>query len=111
MKKFEEIGKVMPFKETDQNVDAFIDQITINTIISADSRQEKKTQILKFFTSMAAAVVLFAIGSLKFINNKPSTYDAVMNSESVAELLNDMGDEAVESEVYYTQNAMPDYYY
>ena len=113
MKDFNEIGKHLPYRETDQQVDAMLEHITQYTLQGGAKSRRKKAlvQRLTFITSAAAAIAIFASVAINSFINKPSTYDAVMNSESIAEVLNQMGDEAVESEVFYAQIAMPEYYY
>ena len=113
MRNFEEIGKVLPYRETDNDVDAIVDRITAATIAGADSRRRKASihRLVYTVSAAAAAIALFATAAVNSIANKPSAYDSVMQSESVAEVLNQMGDDAVEGEVYYTQNAIADYYY
>lgn len=113
MRNFEEIGKALPYRETDNDVDAIIDRITAATIAGADSRRHRAAihRLIYTASAVAAVIALFATVAIKTIADKPSTYDSVMQSESVAEVLNQMGDDAVEGEVYYTQNALADYYY
>ncbi|MGM9803405.1 MAG: hypothetical protein ACI308_04430 [Muribaculaceae bacterium] len=108
---FEKIGKRMPYRETDQQIDALCSQISTNTINGARSNNRVSLpRRIAFITSAAAALVLAVTATIQMTKHEPSVYETIINSESVAEVLNQMGDDAVESEVYYTLNAMPDIY-
>lgn len=111
MKQFNEIGKKMPFRENDEQVDALLLNITARAIEQAPKR--RRTAVVRrfaFAASAAAVVALMISVAVNILNAKPSTYDMVMSSQSVAEVLTQMPDDEVESEVFYTQNAISYYY-
>ncbi|MGM9835773.1 MAG: hypothetical protein ACI30L_03375 [Muribaculaceae bacterium] len=111
MKQFDEIGKNMPFRQTDEQVDAMLNAIEARTISQAPLRR-RSAMVRRFVVaaSAAAAVAVMATVLLHTLNSQPSAYDAVINSQSLSEVLTQMPDEAVEGEIYYTQNAMAYYY-
>ncbi|MGN0213291.1 MAG: hypothetical protein ACI4AH_00605 [Muribaculaceae bacterium] len=111
MKQFDEIGKPMPFRETNEQVDALLQNITACAIEQAPQRHRSAVVRRFAFAASAAAVVALVVSvAIHGLNSKPSAYDMVMSSQSVAEVLTQMPDDEVESEVYYTQNAISFYY-
>ena len=111
MKQFDEIGKNMPFRETDEQVDALLQAIEARTLNQAPQRRRSAVvRRIVLAASAAAAVAVLATVLLKSLNSQPSAYDAVMNSQLLAEVLTQMPDEDVDGQAYYTQNAVAYYY-
>ena len=89
MKDFEEIGKQMPYRESDAEVDALLSRVQARTLAEAPAKRKR---------------------ALVNQNSSNSIYHTIINSESMAEVLSDMDSEAVAAQEYYTQNVLPEYY-
>ncbi len=114
MKDFEEIGKKMPYRESEDEVDALLSRVTARALAEAPSKR-KRTMVTRYisYAASAAAVAVIAVTVGLHLMNQSSTssiYDTVINSESMSEVLSDMDSEALAAQEYYTVNVLPEYY-
>ncbi|MGN0229717.1 MAG: hypothetical protein ACI4BH_07905 [Muribaculaceae bacterium] len=113
MKDFEKIGKKMPYRESEEDVDALLSRVTARALAEAPSKR-KRTMVTRYisYAASAAAVAVIAVTVGLHLMNQSSTsiYDTVINSESMAEVLSDMDSEALAAQEYYTVNVLLEYY-
>ena len=111
MNGFEEIGKKMPFKESDAEIDAMLSRIASSTVNGKAAARKVELRRRNFgYVSVAAVFAIALTVAVKMLSANDSYYDLIQESETVAEVLNEMGDEDVEQQVYYTLNTVPEYY-
>lgn len=114
MKDFEEIGKQMPYRESDAEVDALLSRVQARALAEAPAKRKRAlvTRYISYAASAAAvAVIALTVGlHLMSQNSSNSIYHTIINSESMAEVLSDMDSETVAAQEYYTQNVLPEYY-
>ncbi len=109
MNEFEQIGKKTPFKETDAEIDAMLSRITDATINGKAAARKAQVMRRNFgYVSVAAMFAIVLAVAVKVLSPSDSYYDMIQSSDTVAEMLNEMGDDEVSEQVYYTLNAMPD---
>lgn len=112
MNEFENIGKQMPFKETEAEIDALLSRITDATINGASDA--RKTNVLRRnlgYVSVAAMFAIVLAVAVKLLTPSDSYYDMIQDSDTMADVLNEMGDDEVSEQVYYSLNSVSDYYY
>ena len=111
MIEFEKIGKTLPYRESDAQVDDMLARIEMRAIECGAEHRRRKVLSHRFayITSAVAGLAIAVSAAIQIFNPKGSAYDAIMDSKSVGEVLSQMDADAVESEVYYTFNAMPEY--
>ena len=114
MKDFEEIGKQMPYRESDAEVDALLSRVQARALAKAPAKRKRAlvTRYISYAASAAAVAVIALTVWLHLMsqNSSNSIYHTIINSESMAEVLSDMDSEAVAAQEYYTQNVLPEYY-
>lgn len=115
MNDFEKIGKQMPYRESDAEVEAMLQRITLSTLERAKQAPKPKAAHRRYWTyaASAAAVVAIAVGVAisTFGSREQSYYDMVVGSESMADVLDEVSDDTLEKEAYYTVNSQAEYYY
>lgn len=113
MKDFEKIGKAMPYRESDAEVDAILGRVAANALAASGTKRGRGviSRYIGYAASAAAVAVLAVTMGLHFFGqSSTSVYDMVLNSDSMAEVLSEMDADAVNEEAYYTVNLLPEYY-
>ena len=95
MNEFPQIGRRLPYKESDEYVNQLIARCTQNAI-----KHEKKPRISfsqRSWMWMGIAASIIAVAGTFFALNRSSDYDLINNSRSLDEVLASLDDDDMES--------------
>ena len=109
MNTFENIGKKMPYTESDDYVNALVEQTTEQTLRQA-ARPQAKTGSLHRWAIAATVTALLGFGALTWLS--PATGKQVADNEQyspVDDFLNRLSDDEAQLLAYYEIEDIPEY--
>lgn len=109
MKDFNEIGKNLPYAESEEYVSELVERCA-NRAIAATPALHKRNivrRISYYATTAAAAAAVTIIMVMHF--SQPSPLERVEKSAALPQVLSKMSDEQVKNVEYYTVDDIPEY--
>ena len=104
---FDNIGKHLPYSESDEYLDSLLDRVARNAVRQQYQSRWKKHWALKVASAAAVALLLLGIG-VTVVDNGSS--QAIQQAESpIDEFLNSLTDEEVAQLPYYEIEEIPEY--
>ena len=106
---FEEIGKKLPYRESDEYLDSLLDRVAENAVRQQGRAFGKKRWGLMLTSAAAVALLVLGIG-LTVLNNGRSQHVMTQQTESpIDEFLNSLTDEEVAQLPCFEIEEIPEY--
>lgn len=110
MNEFDNIGKKLPYNESETYLDNLINEATENAIMCQNPKKSKKRWSMIVVSAAASVLLIIGIGS-SLLHERNNTIDNVtLNNEGpIDEFLNDLTDEEVAMLTDYELEEIPEY--
>lgn len=108
MKDFENIGKKLPYTESQEYISSIIEK-GIEVAINAPKIESKKKSNTRVISIVASGIAASIVGFLIVINSQTSNYDKVVKSESLTTVLSNMSDKQIMELPTYSLDEIPEY--
>ena len=106
---FENLGKKLPYRESDEYLDTLLDRVAENAVRRQDRTHGKKHWGLMLTSAAAVALLVLGIG-LTVLNNGRSQHVLVQQTDSpIDEFLNSLTDEEVAQLPCFEIEEIPEY--
>ncbi len=109
MKEFCEIGKKLPYNESNDYVMGLVGKCADMAVVSAPAiKKHGLVKRIYFIATGVAAAALLAFMSINYVN-KVNAYEQINKSQTLPQVLSTMSDEEVMDVSYYTVDDIPEY--
>ena len=111
MKDFENIGKRMPYTESNEYVGELLNRVTEEAIRHDSGKSRSRARVRIMIGSAAAAVMLLlvGIGIVRFQQADQSVAKNTMVQSPIDQFLNSISDEEAKTLMYYEIEEIPEY--
>lgn len=110
MNEFDNIGKKLPYNESETYLDNLINEATENAVKHHNLTKRKKRWNMIAISAAASALLIIGIGTTLLHKQNKATADMTLNSEGpIDEFLNNLTDEEVAILTDYELEEIPEY--
>lgn len=110
MNEFDNIGKKLPYNESETYLDNLIYEATENAIMHPKPKRSKKRLSMIIVSAAASLLLIIGIGTSLFHERSDTTDNVTLNNVGpIDEFLNDLTDEEVAMLIDYELEEIPEY--
>ena len=107
---FDDIGKKLPYNESEQYLDDLIDQMTENAIMRHHKKKSNKRWNWIALSAAASVLIIIGIGSTLLHKQSMTNTNVTLNAEGpIDEFLNTLSDKELAMLTDYEIEEIPDY--
>jgi hypothetical protein len=108
MNEFEEIGKKLPYVESEEYVDSLVERCTQHVVASKPVVKRRALHKWYYAASAVAAAIVIAFLAFSFLG-RDNDYERISHSQNLDQVLSEMSDNQAQDISCYSVEEVPEY--